>query len=55
MSDQERDKLQNENQDEDGGDDVEAHKHSDRGKLQANDDDTGGDDVEAHKLGAKDS
>ena len=46
VSDQERDKLSNETDDE-GGEDVEAHKLSN-----AADEDS--DDVEAHKLGGKD-
>lgn len=46
MSDQERDKLAKAT-DEDGGDEVDAHRHSGRG---ANDEAEGGDDVEAHKL-----
>ena len=49
MSDQERDKLAKET-DEESGEDVEAHHMSGRG---ANDEE--GDDVEAHKHGGKDS
>lgn len=49
MSEQDRDKLAK--KDEDGGDEVEAHRLPGRG---ANDeggtDDEGGDDVEAHRL-----
>jgi hypothetical protein len=52
VSDQERDKLQNETQDEDGGEDVEAHKLS-RDKLAAASDEEGGDDVEAHKMSGR--
>lgn len=53
MSDQERDKLSNETNDE-GGEDVEAHKlsrdmNSTRGADDAAEDDSS-DDVEAHKL-----
>ena len=55
MSDQERDKLQKET-DENGAEDVEAHKHGGRDQLaKQNDEDDGGDDVEAHKLGGKDT
>lgn len=50
MSDQDRDKL---SKDDDGTDDVEAHKLGHRDKLSMDDDDS--DDVEAHKLGSKDS
>ena len=45
MSDQERDQLAKET-DEESTEDVEAHKH---GTLGATDDDDGDDDVEAHK------
>lgn len=55
MSDQERDKLQKDS-DEDGAEDVEAHKHGGRDMHghRGADEDTN-DDVEAHKLGGKDS
>ena len=54
MSDQERDKHVKANDDDDGGTDVEAHKHDGRGidDSPKNDDD---DAVEAHKHGGKDS
>ncbi len=47
MSDQERDKVFKAEED-DGSDEVEAHRNTGRG-ADATDDD-GGDDVEAHKL-----
>lgn len=52
MSDQERDKLIKAT-DEDGGDDVEAHKHGHREADGSTDDDSS-DDFEAHKHGGKD-
>jgi hypothetical protein len=50
MSDQERDKHVKAT-DEDGGDEVEAHKHGHRDADSTNDDD--GDDVEAHKMSGR--
>jgi hypothetical protein len=51
MSDQERDKHVKAT-DEDGGDEVEAHKHGHRDADSTNDDDN---DVEAHKHGHRDA
>jgi hypothetical protein len=49
MSDQDREKMAGQN--EEGTEDVEAHKLA--GKLPAAGDEDGGDDVEAHKLAQK--
>lgn|GEM_PF-4125590 len=55
MSDQERDKLVKET-DEEGAEDVEAHKHGGRDQHSGRGaDEDASDDVEAHKLGGKDS
>ena len=53
MSDQERDKHIKATEDE-GGDDVEAHKHGHREADGAAGDEDSSDDVEAHKLHGKD-